>query len=303
MLDVFNIPATNATSQIYYTMGSAWQTWQKPRGAKFIQIFAIGGGGGGGGGGASTGATTRSGGGGGGSAAYCRGFYPAFLLPDLLYIQVGAGGAGGNSNGPGSQGTVSHVSVAPSIAVSPGILSSGNTNGGSGGNAGASGNATGGTGGLIAVVPGNAILGGALGLGIIAVAGVNGQTGLTTAGNGSAAFTSNNLAMGGASGGFKNGTAGTFGNGGTNTGATVGVIANVNGGLQSGSAESGYASLSPFCSMSGAGGGGTAAVGGTGGNGGNGGYGSGGGGGGAGVTAGGRGGRGGDGLVIITTIL
>ncbi len=63
---------------------------------------------------------------------------------------------------------------------------------GSGGNAGASGNATGGTGGLIAVVPGNTILGATIGLSIIPVAGVNGITGLITAGNGSAAFASNN---------------------------------------------------------------------------------------------------------------
>jgi hypothetical protein len=300
MLDIQHIPGAKSDTQIFYSQGSI-QTWQKPRGAKFIHIFAIGGGGGGGGGGVVTSTGTRAGGGGGGSAGFCRGFYPAFLLPDILYVQVGAGGAGGASQTGGSAGTTSFVSLTPAQTptLAP-IILSGNTNCGSGGGAGGVSTSTAGAAGLVATVPGNAIVGGVLGLNILAVSGFIGKPGSLSNGAGSPAFTGSNLAQGGASGGFRNGSTSTFGTGGTNTSGSVILLSNVNGGLESGSGDSGYASLVPFCSMGGGGGGGT--LGATGGRGGDGGYGSGGGGGGSATTTGGRGGKGGDGLVIITTI-
>ena len=47
--------------------GNTWQTWQKPRGCKFVYMLVIGGGAGGGGGQSGTG-VGRTGGGGGGSS-------------------------------------------------------------------------------------------------------------------------------------------------------------------------------------------------------------------------------------------
>ena len=104
MLDIFHIPSNTENTKIFYASSgsNSWQTWQKPRGAKLIQIFCLGGGGGGGGGSANTAVNNTGGGGGGGGAALSRGLFPAFLLPDTLYIQTGlggAGGAGGRSSG------------------------------------------------------------------------------------------------------------------------------------------------------------------------------------------------------------
>lgn len=302
MLDLFDIPATNTTSQIYYAKGGSWQTWTKPRGCTFIQIFCIGGGGGGGGGSAVTSTGTRAGGGGGGSAGFCKGLYPAFLLPDTLYVLVGLGGAGGATGANGTAGTVSFVGLTPGTTpVQAGIIASGNTNGGGQGGLGGVSVSSAGAAGLVATIPGNAIYGGILGLGIVANAGAIGRAGSVSDGTGSAAFTSNNIAQGGASGGGRNGTASTFGVGGTNTSASVLLQSNVTGGAEAAAGDSGYSFLEPLCSMGGAGGGGTL-NGATGGRGGDGGYGSGGGGGGSATTTGGRGGKGGDGLVIITAI-
>ena len=70
MLDLFHIPSNTDSTKIFYAQGAtAWQTWQKPRNAKFIQIFCLGGGAGGGGGSASTSAAALTRGGGGGGAS------------------------------------------------------------------------------------------------------------------------------------------------------------------------------------------------------------------------------------------
>jgi hypothetical protein len=109
MLDVFHIPSNSDNSKIFYAQGStAWQTWQKPRGAKFIQVFCLGAGGGGGGGRSS--AAGGAGGAGGGSGGIVRALIPAFLLPDTLYIQVGTGGTAGQSGATGAGGAVGGIS-------------------------------------------------------------------------------------------------------------------------------------------------------------------------------------------------
>ena len=67
-----------------------WQIWRKPAWARCVWISA-GGGGGAGGTGANTGAAGGAGEGGPGGEYRC-GLYPAIMLPDILYIQIGQGG-------------------------------------------------------------------------------------------------------------------------------------------------------------------------------------------------------------------
>ena len=96
MLDIFHTSDNiNVNQQIFYATGG-WQTWIKTRGKSMINITVIGGGGGGGAGtvGAAA-ATTRTGGGGGGSGAVVQATGPLLVLPDILYVQAGAGGVGG----------------------------------------------------------------------------------------------------------------------------------------------------------------------------------------------------------------
>ena len=94
MIDVFNIPSQQQQTYTLYATGN-WQTWNKPRGAKMIEIFCLGGGGGGGhpvlavgalvggGGGGFQDVGTKAGGGSGGSGATARLTINANLLPDI----------------------------------------------------------------------------------------------------------------------------------------------------------------------------------------------------------------------------
>jgi len=119
MLDFNNILATPG-ADIQYFSGPAtttllqWQTWRKPRGARWIHMIGVGGGGGG-----STGAqtgTTGGGAAGGSSGGQTTVMIPAMFLPDILYIQCGAGGAGsaGTVSGSfGSTGTATYVTIEP----------------------------------------------------------------------------------------------------------------------------------------------------------------------------------------------
>jgi hypothetical protein len=73
---------------------TAWtHEWVKPQGASMVWFTLIGGGGGG----ASAGASTF--GGGGGSSAVTNCMMPAFLIPDILQVRVGFGGAGAIAGG------------------------------------------------------------------------------------------------------------------------------------------------------------------------------------------------------------
>ena len=90
MIDVFNIPNNDSNVDIFTNNGgtSSWQTWVKPKNAKFIHILAIGAGGGGGAGWSAS-LNSGGGGGGGGAGGVVSGFYPANVLPNTLFIQVG----------------------------------------------------------------------------------------------------------------------------------------------------------------------------------------------------------------------
>src|SRR6185295_2226212 len=143
----------NSHVQAFHTPMNAitqWQDWEKPRGVSMVAILLIGGGGGGGGG--LTGATTTARGGGAGGACSSLAFhiFPAFCLPDILKVSVGAGGAGGSGTGvAGGAGTNSYVATGVGLTAGstiPNILAESGANAAGGGAAGSnSGNATGGT--------------------------------------------------------------------------------------------------------------------------------------------------------------
>ena len=286
MLDLSNIPSKQQQTFTFYSTGN-WQTWNKPRNAKMIEIFCLGGGGGG----ASTFAvTTAAGGGGGGSGGIVRGLIPAFLLPDTIYILVGRAGQGGIFTSNGSAGGISYIGLQPSTSEQTLICKSSTTVAGGG-----LANTAGGSGGVISVLTLAAF--GNLGL-FTAIAGVAGGSGDGSGSGpgGSQAALGTNLVTGGGGGGGR--TSSAFGTGGTITSASVILTTRVSGGVLAGqNGDNGYGKLQPFCGTGG--GGGAGIISGNGGNGGNGFYGCGGGGVGGGI---GRGGDGGGGLVIITVL-
>ena len=293
MIDVFNISSQKQQTFTFYATGD-WQTWSKPRNAKMIEIFCLGGGGGGGV--AAITIFNGSSGSGGGSAGIVRGLIPAFLIPDTLYILVGRGGAGSNlSNTPGSNGEISYIGTQPSISEQTLICKSSTTTAGAGSTAI-------GLGASASVVSLSSF--GNLGL-FTAIAGVNGSTGVGSAGgNGvSQNALASSLLTGGGGGGGKL-SSGVSYSGGSITSAPSILTTPVNGGVDSTkpNGDNGYGSLNPFCGTGGAGGFGRGGSSGVGGNGGNGWYGCGGGGAGAGSDAPATAGNGGDGLVIITVI-
>jgi len=285
MIDVFNIPSSTQNTITFYATGN-FQTWNKPRNAKFIEIFCLGGGAGGSINIIGTG--TRSGGNGGGSGGIVRGIIPAFLLPDTLYILVGKGGAGSTTNNTaGGTGGISYIGLQPTTSEQTLICKSSTSN---------PSNST--VGASISVVSLSAF--GNLGL-FTAIAGVGATLGTSGAGASQAAL-GTSLVTGGAAGGGK--TTLTFAAGGNINSASAILTTQLNGGVTDAqNGADGYGTLQPFCGTGGAGGAGKQGDSGLGGNGGNGFYGCGGGGAGGTTSATGlRGGNGGDGLVIITVI-
>ena len=165
-------------------------------------IICIGGAAGGGGG--AAGGTGVSGGGGGGSSAVTRVTIPIFLLPDVLYIQVGAGGIGGlgdviGATGNGTAGLLSYVAVYPNTTASNVLAISGAAGAGGGGN-GNTGAGTAGTAGTIAVIGSMPLAG----LGQFAlIAGQDGLAGVVTDADGQSESipVTSVITTGGASGG------------------------------------------------------------------------------------------------------
>ena len=272
---------------------TGWQTWMKPAGCAWVFMFMIASGGGGGR--SNNGALTVAAGG-GGSGGVSRLLIPAFVIPDILYLRPGIGGAGATTAGAGSNGIQSYVSMQPNTTVANLVLSQA---GGSGATGAAA--STGGTAGVAGITT-PAIL--CLGL-FTTIAGQTGGAGATTAnaaGSAVAFGASGIITTSGAGGG--NGT----GAGGDITGAgllptisggagTTGASGNL--GFRDGQAVS-YGLRSAPLLFSGASGGGGHSTG-TAGRGGDASYGGGGGGGGATSGAGtsGNGGNGGDGLILI----
>ena len=278
MLDIFNIPGQQDSVKIFYAAGTTdWQTWERPRGCKFVWIMCMGAGTGGLGGGAG-GAPNANG---GGPGAVTRALFPANVLPDTLFIQPGAGTVGGAgavvaSNPLAATANRSFVSITPSSAVPMNLVCTSGASGANGGN-----------GETIATVA-NA---GLLSLGnFISIAGQTSPATVPLA---------STITCPGAVGSSATTTAGS-----SIASISLGLYntATINGGaIGGGKGDNGTWSWKPMFGTGGAGGGGVAT--GIAGNGGNGAYGCGGGGGGnvgAGGT-GGNGGRGGDGLVIIAT--
>jgi hypothetical protein len=297
MIDYNHLPNIDQNISIFTTAGStAWQTWQKPRGCKFVYIFVLGSGGGGGGGQSGTG-VGRTGGGGGGSSGVNKGMFLSNTLPDTLYVNVGVGGTAGNPNGDGGNGAFSYVSAEPNTTAINVVLVSNST--------------TVPIGGLAASTPGNT--GGVVANAnqILNYCGVSqfstgqiGTAGGANVGGLASSVSMSNIVTGGAGGG---GSSSVNLNGGGGSVILGNALPTITGGVAGGTnnGQNGYCGIEPnktnilrdaFVFTSGAGGGANGA--GIGGNGGNGSYGCGGGGGGAGTT-GGSGGRGGDGLVII----
>ena len=92
-IQIFRAPAGAVTT-------NATQEWVKPQGASFVWFTLIGAGGGGGG--IDDASSFNGSGGGSGGVTNCM--IPAFLVPDILQIRVGPGGAGGGPNSGGSTG-------------------------------------------------------------------------------------------------------------------------------------------------------------------------------------------------------
>ena len=121
MLD-FNHILSTPGADIQYFVGYAgptliqWQTWRKPRGVKFIYLLGVGGGASGGTG-VNTG-TTSGGGQGGDSGAQTNLMIPAMMVPDVLYIQCGAGGPGPTTSGStGNAGVPTYVTIEPDTTL------------------------------------------------------------------------------------------------------------------------------------------------------------------------------------------
>lgn len=311
-IDNFGLPPDKRENMmVYYPEAStnAWQKWEKPRGCAMVYMIAIGGGAGGGGG--FTRATTAdgAGGGGGGTGAVARVLLPAFMVPDHLYVQPGAGGLGGAASSTGTAGGISYVSMGAYPAGSVANMTTDNNlflmsnaagavagGGGTGTAAGPAGAA-----GTIAVI--TAQNRGGYMAHWFATVGLVGFIGGAVADGAGAAATNvlgDSVAMSGGAGG--SGSTGGNVTGGAVTGA--GIFQTIPGGTGTGAAINGCGGYNwdpygnqPLMSTGGSGGASVDAA--QAGNGGNGGFpGSGGGGGGAGTT-GGIGGKGGDGVVII----
>lgn len=89
-----NYPTPEGANVQIFREGGTASDWVKPQGASFVWFTLIGSGGGG-----------ASNGGGGGSGAVTNFMCPAFLIPDILRINIGKGSVGGAANNFGTAGT------------------------------------------------------------------------------------------------------------------------------------------------------------------------------------------------------
>jgi hypothetical protein len=281
MLDFNHILSTPGLDVQYFIGQSLanfqqWQTWRKPRGVKNIYILGVGGGASG-----QVASSTTLSGGSGTSGAQSSVLIPAFFVPDVLYIQSGAGGQQPASLVAGAAqvaGISTIVTIEPSttfVANMTLLYASGGTT-----------TTTAPTATSIVNMPLAArgfytLIGGA--------SSGAASTGVAT----SASIQSTGLipTAGGAGGGTGNAGGSVLSGGGLETN----IIPSISGGAVSGNGSSGFIDKYFLYSLGGSGGGGGANT-----NGGNGGPGAGGGGAGAfATTPGGRPGDGGPGFVII----
>lgn len=303
MFDAFNLPNKYRQNvQIFNpttsTNAQGYQSWYKPKGTSMTMMLAVSGGGGGGGGTAGAALTLRAGGGGGACSGVSRFICPNFVLPDVMYVQVGQGGTGGASGANGTAGTNSFI-LSAKTAVLPNIILASQVNAPGGGAAAG----TGGTVPSVAVTQPIHTLGNwASIVGIVGAAGGSGAVGVTVTAWAAIPFSPGGGGAGTAAigttfaGGAQTATAlFDYGSQGYHVAGAGGIVA---GGVAGANGNAGRNSVTPFFNSGGSGGGSSDA--GAGGIGGKGGIGCGGGGGGAGVTGqAGRGGNGGPGIVII----
>jgi hypothetical protein len=299
MFDFSHLPnvANGADVQVFRAPGQ-WQSWIKPRGKSQVKVICLGAGAGGGAGFSAAAATARGGGGGGGGGALNVGFFPAFMLPDVLFCFPGLGGLGGTA-AAGGAGTPSAVLTVPDInwPIASRILVSGGANAGGGGVGTA---AAGGALGVAASTPSGATLPSLAQFQVTAAAAATAggaQTGVA----GAAVALSTAFVCGGAGGGGT--TSADFAGGGFT--ATGWMPSLAGGAAGSNRGQDGYeltpgGVFSPVALGFAPGTGGGSSNAGVGGAGGNAGPGCGGGGGGAGAT-GGKGGDGGHGMIIIAS--
>lgn len=298
MYNGFHLPNNNINTQVFQPIGGTIQPWRKPSGAKMIHIVCIGGGGGGGGGFTRAAGVAGGGGGGGGSSAITRMTIDASLIPDMLYIAVGMGGAG--STGAGGAGGISTVYMPLTSGFTSNgsiLLQSSAAAPGGGGVGTTSVGGPAGAGGTISISP----TWGSLGTwtSIAGQAGIIG--GAITAVVPTAVAWGTLFISGGAGGGGVTALNVAAAGGNVTGPASNSIISTVPGGANTGgNGGQGYDLFGTPPLSSGGGGGGAFGTG-VGGRGGVGGFGSGGAGGGSGTT-GGRGGDGGNGRVIITSI-
>lgn len=302
MLDLGHLPTDTGVGDVQIftrpctVTNTQWETWRKPRGKSMMNIICIGGGGGGGGGFSAAAAAARGGGGSGGGSGVTRVTVPLVLVPDTLFVQVGAGGQGVTA-GNGGAGILSYVAIAPNTTATNVLAVSGAAGAAGGGTGTGAAVGAAGAAGTIATIAAMPLAGlghfdliaGQIGVAGGAVAGAVGTAQsipvtsvLCMGGSGGAGTTSADFA-----GGLFTAIAGSW--------LSEQRPATPAAGSNNGSG--GVTLWEPFFSFGG--GGGSSSNTGIGGAGGNGGHGSGGGGGGGGTT-GGRGGDGGSGVVIIT---
>jgi hypothetical protein len=263
--------------------------WDKPAGAKFVQVRMCGGGGGGGSGGVQATTGTRSGAGGasGGSWSFVQ--MPASELPSQVAIVVGAGGAGGagKASGGASAGTNGESTSFGSYQALRGSAPTGGS-----GAAGLLGSVF----NLVATVATPSGGAGATTTGANASNVVNGFFFPTSGGGGGGAAPNVTTAAAGGSGGSRSG--------GTSPSSYTDTLAGGAGGTDTGTAATNGTNGDVAFAGGTGGGGGFYITAQNGGNGGNGGWPGGGGGGGGGCDSGftsGAGGNGANGAVIVIT--
>ena len=302
MLDFGFLPAgSRADVQVFDRVATVtnlqWLTWEKPRGVSMVYAVALGGGAGGGGGFTGIAASARGGGGSGASGGVALVLIPAILIPDVLFVQVGAGGAGvGSGGGTAGSGLISHLSVAPDNGTTNLVISSSLAGPGGGGTGTAAAV------GAAGAVSTNSNLGNWQGLALGSRVG-NGQVGVAGGAVAGAIGTAQTIPTGlpimaGAGGA---GTTSADFAGGAITGVASSRVSEARPATPAAGSFDGSAGpqlWKPFFSFGGCGG--SASNAGVGGRGGDGAIGAGGGGGGGGTT-GGRGGDGGPGLVVIVS--
>jgi hypothetical protein len=312
-MDILNLPNKSLYHKVFYaTTSTNWQTWTKPSNINFVYMYVIGAGGAGGGG--RTGGNNSGGGGGGGaSSSITVALYPAFLLPDTLYISVGIGSNGAAAGTGAASGVLSYVSIRSSTSPIFIVAQSGDAaaGGGGGGTNSVSGSGVGGTAGTRWTYTNYPLAN--MGM-ITSVNGQGGGAGGANTPTDGTSITPSLPVTGGAGGGGVSISGANTRAGGDIIGS--GFLPSILGGNADGSTaaliggKSGFNGINPTTESylnlpmvyTGGSGGGSkgvsAAVGGIGGRGS---YGSGGGGGGASyASTGGSGGRGGDGLVLIS---